>query len=1284
MNNPRSRTSVLLTAMSWSGASSDRIESSHSFGRIGSVLVLIALFAISLCPAGLHAQTTATVTGTVQDTTGAVIPGAAVTLINEATRTQLDAATTNAGLYAFSSLVPGTYTIRVIAKGFAPKELTGVILNAGDSKEMPPMLLAVGSESQTVTVQAITQMIPMSTGSRSDVLDYSDIQNIDLEGRDVTELLKVLPGVVETPNGTGNGPSFNPLLVTSQTSAVGNGLNISGAEYRGPQSLLSDGVNVIDPGDMGGSIGTVNPEMTQEISVLTSNFGADQEFGPVVVSTISRSGGDQYHGEGYFDARNDALDANDWQSKHQGLPKGDAHYYYPGGNAGGPVPKTHKKLFFWGGYERWLQNAGNASILQSFIPTPEMMKGDFTTDNPDNVAACAYNGGVFSHATAVNGQWCNDLTGTVLPDGTSPIPAPTGQTGATIPSSDISPAAAALSSFWPKANANSATTPGGYNYYEPIQNILDGWVWRARVDWHISNTTQAYISYQQEYSSELDQGNGAHIYWTPGNSIPYPGGGLWQYSHTKTAAGHLIHEFSPTTTNELIASWGEGNLPNQPANPNGAYKSTLGYPTGAGYGEVFAPGSKLAPAYNSAGNYTFPDFSQGDDYEPSGVYQVRKEVPSFADNLTKVIGAHTLKVGAFTLNTSNFQGGGQQMNGIFSFGGGGNTWLDPFLGYNIGSPNNPAANFVTGTVYGYGEANKSLNSDMAYQTLDFYVNDNWHVTHRLNLEIGARFEHISHWYDRTGNGMAVFYPQRVASDYYSGKAEPGFYWHSIDSGVPLSGFPNRLGFLSPRFGLSYDVFGNGRTVVRGGWGAYRWADQYNDYANSLQTATNIQSYGLPGQRAVQEGEIGLINTAQGAALGLAPAGVAGSPGFVPGKQGLSGGEEGADPTDYGIPLTYSWNLTIDQQLPWHSLFDIAYVGSSSSQMDDNGEESNGSGYGAFANQNKVPIGAFFKPDPVTGVISDNPENLGTNTNGTKTGNNEADYHPYALEYGNNSVTMDQMKFSSNYNALQASWTKRSGGFVFDFNFTWQKQLGDAAFQINPFSAHANYGVLNVDRPFLFNSNYIYQFGKLLHGSNIFANGAADGWTISGITSWQQGGSLQQADGANFGLGLAYDSSTIPSTVKGVGTGIGSNTYYGTDAGLSIMPVLTCNPKSGLKSSQILNTSCFIAPPIGQYGGQKFPFMANAAYWENDLALYKTFTIHEQQNVQFRISAFNWLNHPLPELSGGSQLQLSDSVNYATGAITAVPLANSPDPGVLNEKTGAPTQRILELNLKYNF
>ena len=1252
----------------------------QSFGGAWWLLPVIGVVLFLFSGPVMHAQTTAQLSGTVQDSTGAVIPGAQVKLVNTANQDTRIATTNSAGLFAFPSLVPGTYSVQVSAKGFNSKQVTGIVLNAADTREVPAIVLAVGSSVESVTVQAQAQLIPTTTGARSEVLDYKDIQNVALEGRDVTEMLKVLPGVVESPNGLSNGPSFSAITVTAQTSSIGNGLNISGAEYRGPQTLLSDGVNVIDPGDMGGSIGTINPEMVQEMSVLTSNFGADQEFGPIVVSTISKSGTDHYHGEAYFDARNDALNANDWQSNRNHLGKGGASYYYPGGNFGGPVPKTHNKLFFWGGYERWLQNQGNANILRSYIPSPEMMAGDFSSDNADNNALCP-NG----FSSNVTGQWCNDLSGTVLPDGTSPTPAGNGATGAIIPAADIDPASKALSSFWPKANANPQTTPGGYNYVQPVINHVDGWVWRARVDYNLSDNTKLYISYQQEFSSSLDQGNGAHIYWTPGNSVPYPGGGLFQFSYTKTAAGHLIHIFNSTTTNELIASWGEGNLPNRPANTKGAFKSTFGYPTGGGYGEVFSPGSNLAPAYGSKGNFTFPDFSQGDDYEPSGVYQVRKEVPSFADNFTKVLGAHTLKVGAFTQNTSNYQGGGQQMNGSFSYGGGA---PNEFLGLaSVGSPNNPTANFVMGSLTGYNEANKSPNSDMAYQNTAFYVNDNWRFNNRINFEIGARIEHVGHWYDRTGVGMAVFYADRVASDYYAGKAEPGFYWHAIDSGVPLSGMPNRLAFFSPRFGLSWDLFGTGKTMIRGGWGAYRWQDQYNDYAADLQTAQSIRSYSLPGGNEILTSEVGLINT-PAAPANLRPAGVAGSPGFIPGQQGTSGTYTGADPTDYGIPLTYTWNLTIDQQLPWNSMLDIAYVGSSTSQMDDNGESSNGSNYQALADQNKMPIGAVFQPDPKTGITADNPENVAQQTDGTKTGNTRADYHPFGLEYGTNQVVMHQSTFYSNYNALQASWQKRAGSFVFDFNGTWQKQLGTAAFQINPFDERADYGVLNVDRPFLFNSNYIYQFGDIVHGFNPVVRGVANGWTISGITSWQEGGSLQQENGSpgNFSLGVSYDSTTLPANAKanGITTGVGSLTYYGTDAALNIMPMLTCNPRSGLGPNQLLKQSCFAAPAVGKQGGQNFPYMPNAAYIENDLALYKTFKVHESQNVQFRISAFNWLNHPLPQFSSGNQLQLRYLLPYGTSQPTLNAAADSSTWGTLDSKSGAPTQRIIELNVKYNF
>lgn len=1223
----------------------------RSMGIFFSLLLLLAFLPFA------HAQTTATISGTIQDPSGGVIPGAQVTLVNEATQDTRAVTADKSGYFAFPSLVPGTYTVRANAKGFNPKELTGIVLHAGDSRVIPKFALAVGSATTTVTVKSENQIIPMTNGSRSEVLDYKDIQNVDLEGRDVTELLKVLPGVTNTSSGLSNGPSFNDVNVSANESAIGTGYEVNGAPYRGGTALLSDGVDINDPGCNCASISLVDPEMTQEVSVLASNFGADQEFGPVVVSTISKSGTDRYHGEAYFDARNDALNANDWQSNHQGIPKAGAYYYYPGGNVGGPVPGTHKKLFFWGGYESFLQNQGNANVLESYIPSPAMMAGDFTSDNPENVQLCP-NG--FS-STAQN-NWCNNLAGTILPDGTT-------VTNGKIPAKFISPASKALSSFWPKANANPATTPGGYNYYQPIININNGWVWRARLDYDMSENTKVYVSYQQGYSAELAQGNGAHIYWTPGNAIPYPGGGLYGYVHTRAAAGHFVHIFGPTATNEFIASWGYGYFPFAPPNPSAAFRTTLGYPTGAGYGTVFNGGSKLIPSYSA--NFqpqTFPDFSNPDIFEPNGTYQVRKEIPGFADNFTKVWGSHTVKIGAFTQNVSNFQGSFSQLNGsINSFDG---QAINAITGIMTGSPNNPTANFVMGSLTSYSETNSAPPSDMAYQVISTYIDDSWKVSQRLSMEYGARIEHVGHWYDRQGVGMAVFYPDRVLSDYYAGKIDPGIYWHGISAGIPNSGMPNRLAFVSPRFGFSYDVLGTGKTLIRGGWGAYRFAGQYNDYTNALGTAQNIQTYNLPAQRSVLLSQIGFLPKPSNNAPGT----------------GVTGTVNALDPTDYGIPLTYDYNLTIDEQLPWNSVLEVAYVGNSSSELNDNGEAINGDGNFNYANQNKTPLGAFFGPDPVTGLTATNPENVST-TCVTKTKCNQpADYRPYGKEYGTNNIEMDQSIGYSSYNGLQASWLKRAGRFSFDFNGTWSKTLDSAALQINPFVLNQNVGAAPYDRTFVFNSSYIYQAGDIYNGNSKLLGEAINGWTISGISSWQSGGNLQSLFSPNFGLSESYVNIPAAAAAAGVTPGIGGNTYFGTDAGMLIMPVLTCNPNKGLAYNQRVRVQCFQAPPLHTQGGKNYPYMRMAALIENDLALYKTFLIKGSQNIQFRVSAFNWLNHPLPQFSSGNQLTLRYNVNYVTKqiALNTGPGGTVKNFGYLDTKDGTPNQRIIELNIKYNF
>src|ERR1700733_2823914 len=269
------------------------------------ILPLFGVALLLLSAPLTYAQTTAQLTGTVQDSTGAVVPNAKVTLTDEATGLARIVQTNRQGLYAFPSLVPGTYTVKIEAKSFQSKEVTGIVLHAGDVLAVPTTSLTVGSEATTITVEAANEMIPTENGARINVLSSKDIENLALVGRDTTELLKVLPGATTMSAGlTNNSPAYSDLNTGAEQSAIGSGININGAVNRGGTALLSDGANVIDPGNMASSVSVINPEMTAEVSVQASNFGADTPFGPVVVSTISKSGGDRYHGEGYFDARN--------------------------------------------------------------------------------------------------------------------------------------------------------------------------------------------------------------------------------------------------------------------------------------------------------------------------------------------------------------------------------------------------------------------------------------------------------------------------------------------------------------------------------------------------------------------------------------------------------------------------------------------------------------------------------------------------------------------------------------------------------------------------------------------------------------------------------------------------------------------------------------------------------------------------------------------------------------------------------------------------------------------
>jgi hypothetical protein len=598
---------------------------------------------------------------------------------------------------------------------------------------------------------------------------------------------------------------------------------------------------------------------------------------------------------------------------------------------------------------------------------------------------------------------------------------------------------------------------------------------------------------------------------------------------------------------------------------------------------------------------------------------------------------------------------------------------------------------------------------MKYLTLDAYATDEWKATRQLTLTFGLRFDHLGPWVDAHGQGLAVWEPEKISPHvtYNLNPNDPttwpGIAWRNgkgitLDSTLPLSGSPSTTLFYSPRASLAYDLYGNGRTVFRGGWGAYRYHDSYYNADGPLLTALGDSIYNIPGNYGctlAQVGNSGLINAGKSiSTLGNGP--------FVNPTGQTCGGFNGtpfqinaADKNDSKQPLTNNYNFTVDQQLGRGNLLEISYTGNQTMNSLTGGQGFPGPN---LADQNSIALGGLYQPNPNTsspnfGVVAPiNYLDVGYY--------NVQDWRPYP---NYTSVVVENHIAYSNYNAMQVSMNRQSGSLTYNLNYTWSKALGIRGTSGNGsvgdgLNLRNNYGLLPYNRKQAANFTFSYQEGKKYHG-NRYVAGFLNEWELSGITSLQSGPDVA-AFNSNFGTYGGYQykpagANTVVQTVQFDGI-----TQLGTPS-VNVQPVLTCDPTLNLPginkngSKTFINGNCFTLPAPGTNGSFKLPDIHGPLYFNSDLTLIKNVHFKERQSLQFRLAAFNFLNHPNWQLYGGPSagLGLGFGQNLARSSTGQViyPTSDADARASLVQTSSnfgstpyKSSLRILELGFKYSF
>ena len=1110
------------------------------------------------------------VSGTVKDTSNAVVANAIVDATNVETGFQQRIATNGQGFYSFLDLPIGRYNLSIEKAGFKLYRRSGIAINMNSSVVIDAVL-QIGEQTQAITVSENAVRVETSDTQMGEVISGARIAAVPLNGRSYTDLLALQPGVVPATSLTSNTQQDVGVSALSPSGNLNPGTISINGQREFSNTFIVNGSDTEEDVNSGTAI-IPNLDSIAEFRILTSNF--DAEYGGHSggqINVITKSGTNEFHGDVFEFLRNTNLDARNYFSPTRGAF--DQNQF--GGTIGGPIRRN--KFFFFADYQGTRLTQG---VDTGQIPVPSMQ--DRSGDLLDLAGSLT--------GTVTGQSWANVLSKKlgypVSPGEPYYTPGCTNASqcvlpGAVIPISAWSAPAQHLLQYIPQPNvgANAFATSA---YNETLRDDKGAYRLDYNSHWGLLSAYYFLDDYTLNNPYPVAQ-SGASV---PGfNALYFGRAQLLSLGDTKTLGTDVVNEFH-------FSYMRARNDLGKPVGGLGVSLASQGFVTGSG-----TPGIvPLNPQGEGVENIVFNAFSIGTN--ANQLQQVNNTF-QWIDNFSKVVGRHTMKFGM------EFHYDQVNTNPIAQFNG---NFL--FTGSETGSD---FADFLLGIPSQYNQSQlQPFYGRNKYWGL--YGQDSWRVRSNLTLNYGLRWDRIEPWYEKN-NGISTFEPGK-ASVVFPG-APTGILFPT-DPGVPRTlAPPGNLDF-APRIGLAYSpeasegtflgkiLGGPGKTSIRAGFGMYYTAIEaltigilagnapygitYSSpapplFATPFITASTGQNQGQPFPVALPTGNASSnnpnpnINWSQ-----YEP--ISGIPGYAATNR---------------IPYVEEYMFSLQRQLGRNTILSASYVGAQGHRLLVMVEANPGDPALCLSLSQPRDVAPG---SPTCGPFGES--NVFTTASGQVINGTRG---PLGPNFGSdtNQATIGK----SNYNALQISLRHTSGRLELLAGYTYGKSLDDSSNlgeEVNPINPSLSYALSSFDIRHNFVVSYTYRipFETLFHSSN----GWTQGWQLSGITHFSTGLPVTLV---NFG-----DNSLLGAEPNGINNyGIDEPDYTGGPLDLNH------NPRNGLP---YFNISQFSENALGTPGTAKRRFFSGPGLDNYDMALLKSVGLTESKSLQLRLEVFNVFNH----------------------------------------------------------